>query len=206
MKIVTISDTHGMHRALNMPSGDVLIHAGDFSSNGTLENVREFNEWLGRLDYEHKIVIAGNHELCFESAPEEAEKLITNAVYLKDSSIVIDGMKFYGSPWQPAFYNWAFNLQRGAELKQKWDMIEDDTDVLITHGPLFGYLDSVVGDEHVGCEELTKAVQRIKPKLHVCGHIHGGYGMDKLGSTKLVNASTCNERYDPINEPIVVEI
>ena len=159
MKIVTISDTHGMHRSLNMPSGDVLVHAGDFSADGTLENAREFNQWLGTLDYEHKVVIAGNHELCFEKNSAEAEKLISNAVYLKDSSIVIDGLKFYGAPWQPAFYDWAFNLQRGSELKQKWDMIEEGTDVLITHGPLYGYLDSVVECEHLGCEELTKAVQ-----------------------------------------------
>jgi Icc-related predicted phosphoesterase len=195
-----------MHRSLNIPSGDVLIHAGDFSAHGTLDNAVEFNEWLGTLDYEHKIVIAGNHELCFEKSPEKAEKLITNAVYLKDSSIVIDGMKFYGAPWQPTFYNWAFNLDRGDEIKQKWDMIDEDTDVLITHGPLFGYLDRVIEGEHVGCEELTKAVQRIKPKLHVCGHIHGGYGVDQIGSTLLVNASTCTERYDPINEPIVIDV
>lgn len=114
------------------------------------------------------------------------------------------GIKVCGAHLQGVV--WAFNLQRGAELKQKWDMIEEDTDVLITHGPLFCYLDSVVGDEHVGCEELTKAVQRIKPKLHVCGHIHGGYGVDKVGPTRLVNASTCTEHYDPINEPIVLDV
>ncbi|MBL4739461.1 MAG: metallophosphatase domain-containing protein [Sneathiella sp.] len=206
MKIVMISDTHGMHDLLNMPSGDVLIHAGDFSPRGTLQDVSDFNEWLGEQDYQHKIVIAGNHEVCLEQHPEEAEKLITHAIYLKDSSVVIDGLKFYGSPWQPWFFNWAFNLQRGDEIKEKWDLIDDDTDVLITHGPPHGYLDKTLEGEHVGCEELIKAVHRIKPKLHICGHIHGGYGVDQMGPTLLVNASTCNEHYDPINEPIVIDV
>jgi len=206
MKIVTISDTHSMHRSLNMPDGDVLIHAGDFSAHGTLDDAFEFNDWLGTLDYEHKLIIAGNHELCFEKKPEEAEKLITNAVYLKDSSIVIDGMKFYGAPWQPTFYNWAFNLERGAELKEKWDLIDADTDVLITHGPPYGYLDVTMEHKHVGCEELIKAVHRVRPRLHVFGHIHCGYGMDKVGSTRLINACICTERYEPSNQPFVIEI
>jgi Icc-related predicted phosphoesterase len=206
MKIVMISDTHGMHSMLNMPSGDVLIHAGDFSAHGTLDNARDLNEWLGTLDYKHKIIIAGNHELCFEQNPEEAQGLITNAIYLQDSSVIIDGIKFYGSPWQPRFFNWAFNLERGPELKEKWDLIDIDTDVLITHGPPYGYLDKTMGSEHVGCGELIKAVHRIQPKLHVFGHIHCGYGIDKEGSTIMVNASSCTERYDPHNEPLVVEI
>lgn len=206
MKIVTISDTHGMHRSLKMPRGDVSIHCGDFCARGTLADVSEFNEWLGTLDYKHKLVIAGNHELCFEQNPEEAKSLITNAIYLQDSSVIIDGVKFYGSPWQPAFYNWAFNLQRGAELKQKWDLIDSDTDVLITHGPPHGYLDKTMENEHVGCEKLIKAVHRVKPKLHVFGHIHSGYGIDKVGPTVMVNASSCTERYEPTNEPIVIDL
>lgn len=206
MKIVTISDTHGMHEALNMPSGDVLIHAGDFSAHGTLENVREFNDWLGTLDYLFIIVIAGNHELYLEQHPEEAEALFTNAIYLKDSSVVIDGIKFYGSPWQPRFFNWSFNLDRGPELKEKWDLIDSDTDVLITHGPPYGYLDKTMDHKHVGCGELIKAVHRVKPKLHVFGHIHCGYGIDKVDSTVMVNACSCTERYDPHNDPIVIEI
>jgi len=206
MKIVTISDTHGMHRSLNMPVGDVLIHAGDFCSRGSLENVSEFNEWLGGLNYKHKIVIAGNHEWCLEREPKKAEALITNAIYLKDSSVVIDGIKFYGAPWQPYFFNWAFNLQRGAELKEKWDLIAGDTDVLITHGPPHGYLDETLEGEHVGCEELAKAVSHIKPKLHIFGHIHYGYGSVKAGVTTFVNASTCTEGYEPVNEPLVFEL
>jgi len=205
MKIVTISDTHGMHRSLNMPDGDVLIHAGDFSSHGSLEDVSEFNEWLGGLNYLHKIVIAGNHELCLERDTEKAEALITNAIYLKDSSVVIDGVKFYGAPWQPCFFNWAFNLERGTELKEKWDLIDSDTDVLITHGPPHGYLDETLEGEHVGCEELIKVVCCIKPKLHIFGHIHYGYGSVRVGATTFVNASTCTERYAPVNEPLVFD-
>ena len=203
MKCVVISDTHGMYRDIEIPDGDVLIHAGDILGRGKLSELSEFNDWLGALPHRHKIVIAGNHDWCFESNEKESRVVLTNAVYLKDELVEIDGLKFYGSPWQPFFFNWAFNLNRGAALKDKWDLIPDGVDVLITHGPAFGILDQTMDGSNVGCEELTKAIKRITPKYHLCGHIHEGYGVIELAGCTHINASVTTERYIPSNKPIV---
>lgn len=206
MRIVAISDTHTLHNGLqNIPDGDVLIHAGDLTNHGSIEDVEEFDRYLGKLPHTHKIVIAGNHDFCFEKKPTEARARITNAIYLEDKGIKIDDVHFYGSPWQPAFFNWAFNLPRGAQLREKWNLIPDDTDVLITHSPPFGLGDRTYRGENVGCRELLKAVRRIKPKLHIFGHIHEAYGITTNEHTKFVNASSCNLGYQPINQPVVID-
>jgi Icc-related predicted phosphoesterase len=110
---------------------------------------------------------------------------------------------FYGSPWQPWFLNWAFNLQRGKEIQEKWDLISNDVDVLITHGPAFGILDRNINGENAGCENLLSKIEEIRPKVHVCGHIHEGYGQTVRHSIKFINASVNNERYRPTNNPIL---
>ncbi|MCI0709994.1 MAG: metallophosphatase domain-containing protein [Chloroflexi bacterium] len=202
MKLILISDTHAYHQHLQIPDGDVLIHAGDLTRIGELKDVVAFNDFLGTLPHPHKIVIAGNHDFCFERKPDEASPLLTNTIYLQDSEVTINGVKFYGSPWQPWFYDWAFNLRRGAEIREKWDLIPSDTGVLITHGPPFGYLDKTSRGDHAGCEELLKAITRIRPKLHVFGHIHEGYGVIEGQHTTFVNASICTLDYDPTNPPI----
>ena len=118
---------------------------------------------------------------------------------------MVDGLEVWGSPWQPWFHDWAFNLERGAALAEKWAMIPDSTDLLITHGPPHGILDACFDGRRVGCEELTRAVERVRPKLHVFGHIHEAYGVVDDGTTLFVNASNCNLRYRPANAPIVVD-
>lgn len=115
-------------------------------------------------------------------------------------------MKIYGSPWQPWFYDWAFNLPRGDALREKWDLIPGDVDVLITHGPPHGILDRNLEGENCGCEELHAAVDRIKPKVHAFGHIHLSHGTGRAGNTLFVNASICTERYDPWQAPVVVDL
>ncbi len=125
------------------------------------------------------------------------------------SAVEIDGLKIYGSPWQPRFYDWAFNLNRGAELEEKWRLIPPDTDVLITHGPPHGILDEVERQyyiENTGCEELRKRVEMICPKLHVFGHIHCGYGQIEKFGTEFVNASNCDEEYNPVNLPVIIDL
>jgi Icc-related predicted phosphoesterase len=211
MRIVCISDTHSHHDEIVVPDGDMLIHSGDATWRGGIEEIADFNRWLGTLDHRHKIFVAGNHDWLFETSPGAAEGLLTNATYLRDSSVSIDGLKIYGSPWQPAFMDWAFNLRRGDEIKRKWDLIPNDVDILITHGPPFGILDAVPNRltdvaECLGCEELIKATTRIKPRLHVFGHIHEGYGMIQLGDTKFVNASICDVAYRPSNAPVVIDL
>lgn len=180
MRLVCISDTHSLHRRIpDIPDGDVLIHAGDCLGAGTLENVEDLNDWLGTLPHRHKIVIAGNHDWVFQEAPALARDALTNAIYLEDSGVEIDGIRFWGSPWTPTFLDWAFMLDRGQALHDRWMQIPDDTDVLITHGPPKG-----IGDEalmgfrcqNVGCVDLLHRIEQMRLKAHIFGHIHEGYG------------------------------
>lgn len=186
---------------------------------GREHEVRDFAEWLAGLPHEHKVVIAGNHDWLFERTPAFGRELLAGAIYLLDEATEIAGIRIWGSPWQPWFHDWAFNLPRGDALRAKWDLIPADTDVLITHGPPFGHLDGAarsVGDwfgdgdvvdvEHVGCEELRAALDRVRPRVHVFGHIHEAYGQDSLDGTLLVNASNCDADYAPVNPPIVVDL
>ena len=206
-RIVAISDTHGKHNHFRIPNGDVLIHAGDIMSFGRDSyEVRDFNGWLGDLPHKHKIVIAGNHDWLFETH-RKTRDLLTNATYLDDSGIEILGLKLWGSPVQPEFMNWAFNRKRGDDIQKHWDLIPLNIDVLITHGPPAGFRDwTKLGNESLGCRNLRDTVAKIKPRLHIFGHIHGGYGEDNNGVTHFVNASLLNEAYQPTNAPIVIDL
>lgn len=213
-RIVCISDTHNCNEEIIVPDGDLLIHSGDAITSGTLNELEKFFGWFAHLPHKRKVLIAGNHDWAFQLQSEKARDLIPDSViYLQDSSAEIDGLKIYGSPWQPRFFDWAFNLNRGYELAEKWAMIPDDVDVLITHGPPYGILDLVPRkgwDENTGCEELRKRVEQIaafgRLKLHVFGHIHCGYGIQEEFGVKFVNASTCDEQYNPTQPPIVIDL
>lgn len=208
MKITCISDTHNYHHNIKLPGGDVLIHAGDISGRGLEKEVKDFLNWFSKQAYTHKIFIAGNHDFYFERNNEQTIKSIIpkNVIYLNDSSINIEGIKFYGSPITPFFYNWAFNRRRGAEIKKHWDLIPNDVDVLITHGPPFGMLDKTKQGDEVGCKELSQAINTIKPKYHIFGHIHEAYGNYQNADTHFINASVLNERYVYTNEPITFNL
>ena len=208
-----ISDTHGKHEYLTsnrmgniLGNGDVLIHAGDITNVGKVHEIKEFLEWFSNTEFTHKIFIAGNHdfgfELVHEIAPEYKEKGVH---YLFDNEVVIDGVKFYGSPWQPEFYDWAFNLPRGEKLAEKWKMIPGNTDVLITHGPAKGMLDYTMTGQEVGCEDLFHRIMEVQPKIHVCGHIHWAYGQKNFFGVEFLNASVLNEKYQHENKPISLE-
>jgi predicted phosphohydrolase len=173
---------------------------------GREREIRTFDAWLGTLPYRHRIVIAGNHDWMFELEPDKARALLTNATYLEDDETVVEGVRFYGSPWQPEFGNWAFNLPRGDALAKKWARVPAGVDVLVTHGPPMGMLDVTSAGEAVGCEELEKAMERIRPRVHVFGHIHEGYGSKEKEGTVHVNASSCDKWYRAVNEAIVVEV
>jgi len=213
MKITFISDTHNKHNHLTrkgmgtiLGSGDIVVHAGDISSMGKDHEIQNFLNWFARTDFKHKIFIAGNHDFGFENGFEiDQEFKDMGVIYLQDSEVTIDGIKFYGSPWQPEFYNWAFNLPRGEKLAEKWSKIPTDTDILITHGPVYGILDYAPMGGRVGCEELYKRVFEVKPKIHVCGHIHDSYGQKSIDGVEFLNASVLNERYEHANKPISLE-
>lgn len=204
MRIVVLSDTHGSHDMVDIPCGDVLIFAGDCCATGCLNDLFKFNKWLGSLPHEHILMIAGNHDVCLERDPY-AFTFITNARYLKNEEITINGIKFYGSPYTPMFNNWSFMLSHD-ELKKNWDKIPSDVDVLITHGPPYGINDKTIRNEHAGCMELCDKIKEIKPKYHAFGHIHEGYGIFKDKNTTYVNASIVDFHYQSTNKPIVFEI
>ena len=208
MKITAISDTHGQHHALKLPPGDILLHAGDVSKRGRPHEVQDFINWFAAQDYEHKIFIAGNHDFFFEkySQAEIETYLRPEITYLNDSGITIDGLKIWGSPVQPWFYDWAFNRQRGADIDRHWQLIPEDTDILITHGPPYGILDRTARNELVGCEMLLKRIEEIKPKISLFGHIHEAYGLVEKEGTTFVNASVLNLEYRLVNDAVVLEV
>lgn len=234
LRFVCISDTHNVKGITPdiVPDGDVLLHAGDFSNVGHPQDIEQFNEFLGQLPHRHKIVIAGNHELTFDPAFLKGDDLnrfglhadvihdymafknisqmsdvLTNCTYLKDSETTIHGIRIYGSPWQPKFGGWGFNLIRGKACLEKWNLIPAGIDVLITHGPPLGHGDLCYNNVRAGCVELLHTIQhRVKPKYHIFGHIHEGYGITTDGVTIYINASTCTLRYRPDNPAIIFDL
>ena len=171
------------------------------------KEIIQFNQWLGTLPHPYKVVIAGNHDVMFERHSATARELLNNAIYLENSGTEIAGLKIWGSPVQPEFNNWAFNVARGAAIRRYWEMIPLDTDILVTHGPPFGMLDqSNHSSDHLGCEELAVVVEKIKPRLHIFGHIHGGHGDETHSGIRFINASVVNEDYWPVYEPHIVEL
>lgn len=188
--LVAIADTHMFHADLVVPAGDILIHAGDMCRSGLLAELKMARDWLAALPHRHKIIIAGNHDRAFEEQPDAARALFKDFIYLQDESCTIEGIRFYGSPWTPAYNDWAFNLPRGKRLAQKWALIPENTDVLITHGPPFGIGDRSPMPEREGCIDLHARVQRIAPKFHLFGHIHQDRGQWKIGRTTFINVTT----------------
>jgi len=213
LTLVAISDTHSLHRHVKLPDGDVLIHAGDFMNTGrNFHEVTDFANWFMNQPHKYKILVAGNHDILMEQNRfgclemfKSLEHYTKPFYYLQDSSVVIEGWKFWGSPYQPEFFNWAFNRKRGYEIRKHWDLIPEDTDVLITHGPPLGIGDETEGG-HYGCADLLVKIQEVKPALHICGHFHAGHGTVYRDETSFHNVSICNEKYKPVNAPHVIKL
>jgi len=212
----------------------VLLHCGDFTNVGRVEEVEAFAKWFGSLPHKRKILIAGNHDLSLEpeTYPSTVEKFggpgtkagfdaaaasakaraiveaIPHCEYLHDSGTSVEGITVWGSPWQPEFCDWAFNLPRGEHCRAKWRLIPTGTDIVLTHGPPMGHGDLCLPHRNrAGCVDLLDELQtRVKPKYHCFGHIHESWGATTDGVTRYVNASTCNLRYRPVNTPIVFDV
>ena len=197
--IAMISDTHLAHEDgdIDVPEARVLIHAGDCTKMGTAKELIKFNTWFSSLPHKTKILVAGNHDFLFQKDLGHALSLLDPSItYLQDSGVVVAGLTIYGSPWQPWFYNWAFNLYRGDAIREKWDLIPNGIDVLVTHGPPKGVLDKTTSGEYVGCDDLMSAIStRVSPKLHVFGHIHEAHGVVSKYGTTFVNAAIVDEHY-----------
>jgi predicted phosphodiesterase len=206
MKIVLISDTHGSHEGLTVPSGDLLIHAGDMTRSGALGELEAFAGWLRTLPHPHKLLIAGNHDFCCERQPEASRAVLAEFTYLLDEAVAIEGIRFYGSPWTPLFFDWAFQQPRGPKLGAIWSRIPAGTEVLITHGPPQGILDWTVSGDRAGCEALAAVVVKVAPRYHIFGHIHEAVGQEQHGATMYINASSVDLEYRPVNPPVVIEI
>lgn len=227
-RIVCISDTHGKHGDIPfLPPGDLLVHAGDFTKVGETSAVeglsRYFQQQRETGGFRDVICIAGNHDITFHEDyyektwsrhirsfdPSETRQALQHCTYLEDSSarILDDKIVAYGSPWTPNFFRWAFNLKRGEELGEVWSKIPNDTDVLVTHGPPFGRGDVTLHSGHFGCRNLLDDIQgRVKPRLHIFGHIHEGYGSSYDGQTLYVNASSLDIGYEAVNPCVVIDL
>jgi predicted phosphohydrolase len=193
MRIVAVADTHTFQGDLRaIPDGDVFVHAGDLCRGGRLDELRPAAAWLRSLPHRRKIVVAGNHDWCFVREPRSALEILgSDIAYLQDSEAVIDGVRFWGSPWQPEFCGWAFNLPRGQALVDKWALIPPGTHVLITHGPPYGFGDRCDNPVRQGCQDLIAAALRVRPLLHLFGHIHedGGFWLHAGVAFANVNCS-----------------
>jgi Icc-related predicted phosphoesterase len=206
VSFLCFSDTHERTDDIWVTQkADVLLHAGDFTFKGIPPALQKFNRWLGALDgFKHKIIIPGNHELSFERDWKSAAAYVPAAdAILNGETYEVSGLKIYGEPRQPRFFDWAFNVNR-EQMCYVWDRVPTDTDVLLTHGPPYGVGDLTARGEHVGCKFLREWILEHQPRLVVCGHIHEGYGKYRLGKTVVVNASICNSKYEPTNKPIKV--
>lgn len=213
MKIVALSDTHMAHRKIKIPDADLLLHAGDFTYQGDEEEIKDFADWLSSIkNVTYKVVIAGNHELGLERHPKLYEPLLSRACYyLNDNIIELCGLKIFGSPVTPEFGQWAFTYPRGPEMFEHWKVIPNNIDILLTHGPAYGLNDSTFRGGKVGCTDLLYHLGRVKPKMHVYGHIHSDPGESELehsdGSvTKCYNVAMLNDMYDLARQPTIIEI
>lgn len=244
--IHAISDTHNRHDKIKgLTGGDLLIHAGDFSSQGHKWEAERFLEWMQKQPYSAKVLICGNHEREIEdtktSGYEFRFKMMcqdAGIIYLNDSSVELQFLpgkvfvdrnipdlakfKIHGSPVTPWFYSWGWNRARDLneamfrqipEIKPHWDMIPEDTDILVTHGPPYEILDEVLAVDgtsynlprYVGCVELRNRIKEIKPDIHIFGHIHCAHGEKHVDGTSFYNASICDEMYGPSNPITVIE-
>ncbi|KAI7468712.1 Metallo-dependent phosphatase [Hortaea werneckii] len=190
IRIVCISDTHCLQPD-HIPSGDLLIHAGDLTNAGTPAEIQSQIDWLNTLDFQHKVIIAGNHDTYLD--PRSRQTLTTadhNAQldwkdlhYLQHSSVTLPfhsshrDLRIYGAPQIPACggHEFAFQYPRGRDA---WsETVPEDTEILVTHTPPKYHLDLPAG---LGCEFLLQEVRRTQPLVHVFGHVHAGRG-DFLG-------------------------
>lgn len=175
---------------------------------GTRLEVEDFLKWFVNLNFIHKILIAGNHDFFFERAPQdEIDSIIPAGVtYLNDSAVTINNITIWGSPITPWFFNWAFNRHRGEAIAKHWALIPPQTDIVITHGPVANILDTTTSGHNAGCADLLQKINEIKPKVHICGHIHEAYGVVEKQGTTFINASVLNEKYQLVNKPVVFDL
>lgn len=221
LKVTTISDTHNKINQKIFEPCDVLIHAGDATMVGDLKEFDVFIKWMKKQPANYKIFVAGNHDKKLDNTPwkdEIIKKLEDGGItYLCNSSVIIEGVKFYGSPYTPTFFNWAFMRDAGNDIEKEWKKMQIDSDVVITHGPSYKILDKCPSrpildcngypvldsytlqplrtDPHVGCKSLKNMIDIVKPAVHVFGHIHESAGAEYVDGILMINACLIDGRY-----------
>lgn len=218
-KVLCLSDTHGKEKAfitqIQDLQCDMLLHAGDITSMGYRQEVIQFLDWYSSFNHiDFKGFLGGNHDWFLQESPEEFEETLKDyptLTYLHHRSVEVEGFKLWGSNYSPFFNDWAFNVRRGEPARALWDLIPEDTNILVVHGPMYGVLDYVEHTkEHVGCKDLRDRIGQLPDlQLFISGHIHGSYSPTPTvlkSGIQVVNASLLNEQYRPVNKPILVEL
>jgi len=216
--LVLISDTHTKHLEIEDQlkliytehPDSIIVHSGDISYRGRKWEVEEFIEWYSGLPFKNKIMIAGNHDFLFENSPEVAKDILDRIgpgiIYLNDSGVELEGLKFWGSPVTPWFHNWAFN-RVGEKINEHWDLIPTDVNILITHGPPYLTLDATKSGLRVGCPELANKIKDLSDlKVHVFGHIHEAEGIVEKNGVIYVNATILDLYYEVKNSPVILHV
>jgi len=208
MKITCISDTHQHHKKIKMPDCDMIIHAGDFTYHGEMEEVLKFLNWYREQDSKYKLLVCGNHEVEISKQTDVLKTLCKDRdiILLDNSYTIIEGHTIFGSPYSRKFGRWAYMADE-VDLSRIYDTILPDTSILITHGPAYKQLDFCPGG-HVGSTALEHRLTQLSNlKLHVTGHIHESRGTLFKDGKLTVNAAICGIPYtDVIFNPITVEI
>ena len=198
MKVVIVSDTHGLHDDLPDIEGDLLIHCGDF------ETTAEIDTWFSKQQFPNILAVAGNHDHdAFESECEDLH-VFYNAELLTDRLVDVGGLKIYGSPWINELEGAAYSKTHD-EIEEHWADIPDDTDILITHVPPYGILDRARNGEHWGCQLHAHRVEELNLRFHCFGHVHASYGLEDRYGITFANASSISDG-EICNPPITLEL
>ena len=205
-RIVACSDTHGKHRDLQIPEGDIFIFAGDFEIR-TITELVEMKEWLTGLPHKDVVFIYGNHDFTEELSAEKTREFFGNKItYLQNSSAFVQGFKIWGSPYCPYFNNWAW-MQPDNMLKEMWDVIPLETEIIITHSMPYGILDGVLPRmQSVGSLTLRDAIKRVHPYIQIGGHLHESYGQYTDGKTDYYNVAVMDEQYKIVNPCTIIDV
>lgn len=205
LKITAISDTHTKHSDIKIEPCDILVHAGDYSYQGRIQEVTSFLQWFSKQSATHKIFINGNHEVGPYESPALFKTILSsysNVIYLNEELVEVEGLKIYGYPITSTFFDWSYMRDRGSpEMLAGLAKIPTGVDIILSHGPAAGILDIVPDGSHAGCEDLLKELDRIRPKVMICGHLHSNNGFKEVNNILHVNASILNDQYQHVYNP-----
>ena len=203
MNTMFLSNTHGHHETLLLPRGDMIIHAGDFTKNGTESEAREFLHWFSHLNYKYRIFIAGMRDAFFEQEPGLVRKLLpSNVIYLEESGVEAGGFKIWGSPFNTFNHGSAFSVSAGDEIREHWNKIPDEVDIVIGRMPAYGVHDEEGSGDHIGCKDLLRKLVRVEPNYFVCGNLHGVHRYEYRHDINFINASLLNPEYKIAYKPV----